>query len=55
MAESRKEKLAKVDHWGELLALRDRQREQMKGAIQVVRDADLPQETNRQEIGRAHV
>jgi gentisate 1,2-dioxygenase len=52
MAESRREKLAKTDHWGELLALRDRQREQMKDAIQVVRDADLPQETNRQGLMR---
>ncbi len=52
MASERKERLAKTDHWGEILALRDRQREQMKDAIQVVRDDDLPQETNRQGLMR---
>jgi len=48
----RKEKLAKINHWDELLALRDRQREQTKNAIQVVKESELPLETNRQGLMR---
>jgi gentisate 1,2-dioxygenase len=48
----RKERLAKVNHWDELLALRDRQREQTKNAIQVVKEAELPLEVNRQGLMR---
>ena len=48
MAKSRKEKLAEVNHWDELFALRDRQRAQTKNALQVVKEAELPLETNRQ-------
>jgi gentisate 1,2-dioxygenase len=44
----RTEKLAKVNFWNELLALRDRQREQQKTAVQVVRRAELPLESNSQ-------
>ncbi len=52
LSEDRKAKLAKTNHYGELLALRDRQREEAKRAIQVVRDEDLPQETNQQGLMR---
>ena len=48
----RKERLARVNHWDELLALRDRQREQTKNAIQVVKEAELPLEVNRQGLMR---
>jgi gentisate 1,2-dioxygenase len=48
----RKERLAKVNHWDELLALRDRQREQTKNAIQVVKESELPLEVNRQGLMR---
>ena len=48
MAKSRKEKLAEVNHWDELFALRDRQRAQTKNALQVVKEAELPLENNRQ-------
>jgi hypothetical protein len=40
--------LAGRNVWGELLALRDQQRAQMKGGLQVVKEKDLPLETNRQ-------
>ena len=52
MASDRKAKLAQKDHWGALHDMRDRQRAQLKDAIQVVRDDDLPQETNRQGLMR---
>jgi quercetin dioxygenase-like cupin family protein len=52
MEKSRKEKLAEVDHWEDLLALRDRQRAQTKDALQVVKEADLPLETSRQGLMR---
>ena len=37
MTSERTEKLAAVNYWDELLALRDRQREARKTAVQVVR------------------
>lgn len=40
------------DHWEEIIALRDRQREQRKGARQVVGIEDRPQETSRQGLMR---
>lgn len=52
MEKSRKEKLAEVNHWEELLALRDRQREQTKNALQVVKESELPLETSRQGLMR---
>jgi hypothetical protein len=52
MANDRKSKLAETNHWDELLALRDRQRAQTKDALQVVKQADLPLETNRQGLMR---
>ncbi len=45
-------KLAKVNHWEALLALRDRQRELRKTAVQVVRLAELPLESNQQGLMR---
>jgi hypothetical protein len=43
----RKSELAKVNHWDELLKLRDRQREQYKDGIQVIKEAELPLEVSR--------
>src|SRR5581483_9182121 len=48
MANDRTAMLAGRNLWGEFLALRDQQREQMKGGLQVVKEKDLPLETNRQ-------
>jgi gentisate 1,2-dioxygenase len=45
-------KLAKVNHWEALMALRDRQRELRKTAVQVVRLAELPLENNQQGLMR---
>lgn len=52
MSWDRKAALAKNNYYGELLALRDRQREEAKSAIQVVRDEELPQEVNQQGLMR---
>jgi gentisate 1,2-dioxygenase len=38
--------VAEQNRWDELIALRDRQREQAKDAVQVVRGAELPQENS---------
>ena len=46
MAKDRKALLEGRNMWGELIALRDRQREETKGALQVVKEKDLPLETN---------
>jgi hypothetical protein len=48
----RTEKLAKVNYWDELIALRDRQREQRQTAVQVVRLSELPLENNQQGLMR---
>jgi hypothetical protein len=48
----RTEKLAAVNYWDELIALRDRQRQSRKTAVQVVRLAELPLETNQQGLMR---
>lgn len=48
----RTEKLAKVNYWDELLALRDRQREARKTAVQVVRLSELPLENNQHGLMR---
>src|ERR1700758_5649177 len=45
-------KLAQANFWDELLALRDRQREARKTAVQVVRLAELPLESNQQGLMR---
>jgi len=52
MAEDRAERLAKAKLWDELLAMRDRQREKLKSAIQVVKGSTLPQEVSRQGLMR---
>jgi hypothetical protein len=45
-------KLAEMNLWNELLALRDRQREARKSAVQVVRLSELPLENNQQGLMR---
>ncbi len=52
MRTDRKAKLAEVNHWDELLKLRDRQREQMRNGIQVIKEADLPLEVSRHGLMR---
>src|SRR6476646_9359136 len=48
----RKSELAKTNHWDELLALRDKQRAQMRSGIQVIKEAELPLEVSRQGLMR---
>ena len=48
----RKSTLAQTNHWDEILALRDRQREQVRSGIQVIKQSDLPLETSRQGLMR---
>jgi len=45
-------KLASHNFWNELIVLRDRQREQRKSAVQVVRLSELPLENNEQGLMR---
>jgi len=52
MNEKRKAELAKVNHWDDILALRDRQREQYRNGIQVIKEADLPLEVSKQGLMR---
>jgi hypothetical protein len=52
MTTDRKSKLAQTNHWDEILALRDRQREQVKHGIQVIKQSDLPLEVSRQGLLR---
>jgi hypothetical protein len=52
MSDERYEKLAAANFWDELLAMRDRQREQRKNGVQVIKGAKLPQELNRQGLMR---
>ena len=52
MTSERTEKLAAVNYWDELLALRDRQREGRKTAVQVVRLSELPLESNQHGLMR---
>jgi hypothetical protein len=49
---ARKQRLAETDHWDELLALRDGQRERIHRGIQVIKESDLPQERSRQGLMR---
>src|SRR5262249_6295292 len=51
----RKSKLAELNHWEELLKLRDRQREQFRDGIQVIKEAELPLEVSRQGLMRWHL
>jgi len=48
----RKAKLASKNHWDEILAIRDQQREQMRNGLQVIKEKDLPLEVNRQGLMR---
>jgi hypothetical protein len=48
MNDARKDRLAEKNYWDELLALRDRQRAERKGGMQVLKRRDLPLEANRQ-------
>lgn len=48
----RAKKLAAVNFWDELLAMRDRQREQRKNGVMVIKGSTLPQEVNRQGLMR---
>jgi len=52
MSDDRKDRLAATNFWDELLALRDRQRDQRKNGLMVIRGKDLPQEVNRQGLMR---
>jgi len=52
MASERTARLAQTNFWDELIALRDRQREQMRGGVQVIKQAELPLESNRQGLMR---
>src|ERR1700758_3327352 len=45
-------KLAQTNFWDELVALRDRQRQARKTAVQVVRLSELPLESNQQGLMR---
>ena len=49
---SRKDRLAQHDHWDAIFRLRDQQREHRKTALQVISEADLPLELNRQGLMR---
>lgn len=52
MTSPRTEKLAMTNYWNELMAMRDRQREARKTAVQVVRLSELPLENNQQGLMR---
>jgi gentisate 1,2-dioxygenase len=52
MSEERKARLAKTNFWDELIALRDRQRKETRGALQVIKRKDLPREVNSQGVMR---
>ena len=48
----RKAKLAEKNYWDDLQAIRDEQRVQIRTGIQVIKEADLPLEKNRQGLMR---
>ncbi|MFM9970333.1 MAG: hypothetical protein ACKVQK_18230 [Burkholderiales bacterium] len=50
--DERAKKLAETNFWDELFAMRDRQREQRKNGLMVIKGSKLPQETNRQGLMR---
>ena len=52
MAGDRKAKLAEINHWDDLLAIRDRQREQYRDGIQIIKESELPLEVSRQGLMR---
>ena len=52
MPNERTARLAETNFWDELFALRDRQRADLNGALQVIDEEDLPLEINRQGLMR---
>jgi hypothetical protein len=52
MASERTTKLAETNYWNELLALRDRQRALSRQGVQVIKQSELPLESNRQGLMR---
>lgn len=50
--EERKDRLAKVNYWDALIAMRDRQREERRNGIQVIKQSELPLESNRHGLMR---
>jgi hypothetical protein len=52
MNQDRSAKLAAHNYWNELFALRDKQRAERRGGMQVIKRRDLPAEQNRQGIMR---
>ena len=48
----RKAKLAEKNYWDDLIATRDAQREQITTGLQVVKEGELPLESNRQGLMR---
>ena len=50
--QERKARLAQKNYWDDLMTIRDAQREQIRTGIQVVREGDLPLESNRQGLMR---
>ncbi len=52
MNDERKERLGETNYWNELFALRDRQREQRKNGVQVIKESGLALESNQQGLMR---
>ena len=52
MPGGRTDKLSGVNYWDKLMVLRDNQREHLKSAIQCIRGAELPLESNSQGLMR---
>jgi quercetin dioxygenase-like cupin family protein len=52
MAPTRKEQLAQRNYWDAILELRDQQRANLAGAVQVIKESELPLEVNRQGLMR---
>lgn len=52
MADSRREDLTGRNLWADIIRMRDEQRENLKGAVQIVRREDLPLENNEQGLMR---
>lgn len=52
MSDERMQRLAAINFWDALLALRDRQRANRKNGLMVIKGSKLPQETNRQGLMR---
>jgi hypothetical protein len=52
MSTQRTERLSRTNFWDALLALRDKQRAERSSGVQVIREAELPLERNRQGLMR---